>query len=133
MIIYLEGKGCPSGISIDELNRSAAMCFQWKEYIDRPFRQKLLAGDDSYRSETPEQRPFKCPRCNEWFPLLSSLFMHIWSQSPSCGQGKVPHAMKKLKRWLWKRLHWRKQTDNVGVDLEDATQGFKVMALHASF
>ncbi|KAF2168916.1 hypothetical protein M409DRAFT_20928 [Zasmidium cellare ATCC 36951] len=132
MIIHLEGKGCPSGISIEELNRSAAMCFQWKKYLDKPFRQSLLAGDDSYRSD-PEHRPFKCPRCEECFPLLSSMFMHIWS--PSCGQGLNGGPIKKLKRWLWKRLHWRKQHGEGGVnlDMQGATQAFQVMALHAAF
>lgn len=108
------------------------MCFQWKKYLEKPFREDLLAGDDSYRQD-PGELPFKCPCCQVAFPLLSSLFMHIWS--PSCGQGMNGGPIKKLKRWLWKRLQWRKKHTNGGVqvDVEDATQALRVMALHASF
>jgi hypothetical protein len=46
MIIHLESGACHSEIDIFDLNESAAMCFQWKGYIDEEYREELLGRGD---------------------------------------------------------------------------------------
>lgn len=41
MIIHLEAGTCDSEIDIIDLNESAAMCFQWKAYLDEDYRGEL--------------------------------------------------------------------------------------------
>ncbi|EME39222.1 hypothetical protein DOTSEDRAFT_159406 [Dothistroma septosporum NZE10] len=102
VLIHLEAGTCSSGTNLRSLNRLAAMCYQWKKYVAKEFRQQLLERDVAYR--VWGEGPFKCPRCGEEFPLLSSLAMHVWSPTPQCGQGMNGGAMGKLKRWLGKKL-----------------------------
>ena len=101
MIIHLESGICQSGVNLPFLNRLAAQCFQWKMYLSKEYRNELLAGDTGYREVSAQ--PFKCPRCEEAFPLLSSMFQHIWS--PACGQGQRGGAIGKLRRWIEKRTY----------------------------
>ncbi|EME79976.1 uncharacterized protein MYCFIDRAFT_211925 [Pseudocercospora fijiensis CIRAD86] len=101
MIIHLEAGNCTSGIEMRRVNRLAAQCFQWKQYIVKHFREELRGSHVGYRGD-PANRPFKCPTCTSTFPLLSSLFMHI--HSPSCDQTIGGGAIGKLKKWLRKSL-----------------------------
>ncbi|KAF2729121.1 hypothetical protein EJ04DRAFT_502886 [Polyplosphaeria fusca] len=100
MIIHLEWGTCVSGINALDLNKSAAICFQWRKWIDKIYRQDLL----QHTPFEPGVYPFKCPTCEAPLPKLSSLFMHV--ASPACSQGENGKMMKKLKRWLWKRHHF---------------------------
>jgi len=84
MIIHLESGTCESGQNLASLNKIAAQCFQWKKYLSKEWRDELYAGETVYREQGGN--PFKCPRCEVPFPLLSSLFQHVWS--PACGQGR---------------------------------------------
>ncbi|WPB08218.1 uncharacterized protein RHO25_012883 [Cercospora beticola] len=70
MVIHLESGTCESGVNLPFLNRLAAQCFQWKKYLSKEYRNELLAGDTGYREVSAQ--PFKCPRCEEAFPLLST-------------------------------------------------------------
>ncbi|KAF2253242.1 hypothetical protein BU26DRAFT_477300 [Trematosphaeria pertusa] len=99
MIIHLEAGTCASGIDMLDLNKSAAMCYQSRKWVFKEFRNGLR----EHIAPAPAECPFKCPTCEAGLPKLSSLFMHV--ASPSCGQGINGGAMKKLKRWLWKRHH----------------------------
>ncbi|KAF1997639.1 hypothetical protein P154DRAFT_524680 [Amniculicola lignicola CBS 123094] len=99
MLIHLEAGTCASDIDVLDLNKSAAMCFQWRKWIDKAFR-------DDLRDHVVMEKgvcAFKCPTCQAEVPKLSSLFMH--AASPACGQTLNGGSMKKLKRWLWKRHH----------------------------
>lgn len=106
MLIHLESGTCASGVNLVYLNSVAATCFHWKKYVKKDFRVRLLNGDGTYRSEKDGGKPFVCPTCGEEFPLLSSLFAHVWSSS--CKQSRNGGALGKLKRWLWRCLAaWR--------------------------
>ncbi|KAF2190249.1 hypothetical protein K469DRAFT_560860, partial [Zopfia rhizophila CBS 207.26] len=102
MIIHLEAGTCPSGFDIYDLNQSAAMCFQWKKYIDEDFRYDLLNCADLNHEYGYKVRPFKCPTCESTFPKLSSLFMHAGAPL-GCSQTLESGAIAKLRRWLYKR------------------------------
>ena len=96
MLLHLERNECDSGITIADLNRSAAMCYQQKHYLDQSYRKELLAEDDSYLKE--DHLPFKCPDCGKWYKRLSALFQHGWSTD--CDEHVV---FVKLKTWLYNR------------------------------
>ncbi|KAH7123654.1 hypothetical protein B0J11DRAFT_462656 [Dendryphion nanum] len=97
MIIHLESGACSSGINVFDLNQSAAMGFGWKKWTVRAFQNSLLNCEPVKKGDCP----FKCPTCDVTFPKLSSLFMHV--ASPSCDQELDEGAIKKLRRWLWRR------------------------------
>ncbi|KAF2174851.1 hypothetical protein K469DRAFT_756579 [Zopfia rhizophila CBS 207.26] len=81
MIIHLESGSCPSGIDIVDLNESAAMCFQWKAYLDEDYQDELLNRVD-LQSEY-------------------SLLQHVYSKA--CNQSLYEGKMAKLIKWLEKR------------------------------
>ncbi|OCK92594.1 uncharacterized protein K441DRAFT_706563 [Cenococcum geophilum 1.58] len=100
MIIHLERGSCPSGINAKDLNKSAAMCYQWSHFIYDQYRICLLSREhDNSCSCTPH--PFKCPDCDIGFPHLSALFQHVGTRS--CDQELDKGAIGKLMHWLKNR------------------------------
>jgi uncharacterized C2H2 Zn-finger protein len=98
MILHLEANTCPSQITFYDICQSAAMCFQWSKYIaDHSIRQDFLNRQDLY-SPCNRELCFKCPTCNDLFPKMSSLFMHV--ESPACWQELDAGAIWKLRKWL---------------------------------
>lgn len=95
MIIHLESGACESGIDILDLNESAAMCFQWRHYLNEEYRSDMLDRQNWWDSGA---WPFQCPTCEASFSKLSGLFQHINSQG--CSQGG---AIGKLVKWLRNR------------------------------
>ena|SRR5437762_12493355 len=98
MIIHLESGTCDSGVDILDLNESAAMCYQWRHYVDEEYRDDMLGGCDLPTEYDDTVYPFKCPTCETVFSKLSGLFQHIGSQS--CEQRLTEGAVRKLVRWL---------------------------------
>ncbi|KAF2467707.1 uncharacterized protein BDR25DRAFT_266704 [Lindgomyces ingoldianus] len=101
MILHLESGTCPSKINILHLNESAAMCFQWKAYLDPGYRDELLNRDDLKTEYSEPVYPFKCPECVVSFTKLSGLFQHVYSKA--CNQGLYEGKMAKLIKWLENR------------------------------
>jgi hypothetical protein len=101
MILHLEPGTCPSGIDIIDLNQSAAMCYQWKAYIDADFRDELLNRCDLKSEYSGSVYPYKCPECDTGFSKLSGLFQHVYSQA--CDQRLDEGKIAKLIRWLESR------------------------------
>lgn len=97
MLIHLECGTCPSGTDRYDINKTAAMMFQWKKYIDKPLRFQLLEKRD------PSEKAIFCPGCGQWYDKLSGLFQHI--ESPACGETLNTVLIRKLMGWLWKRHH----------------------------
>jgi hypothetical protein len=98
MIIHLESGACESEIDILDLNESAAMCFQWKAYINEDYREDLLNRCDLKSEYSELVYPFKCPECVTYFTKLSGLFQHVYSKA--CDQRLYVGKMGKLVRWL---------------------------------
>lgn len=93
MLIHLEYGNCASGLNFYDVNKTAALCFQWKGYIKKELRHELL------KRRSPSEQPFYCPTCGLRLGKLSSLFQHV--ESPHCGQTLKAGAIGKLKNWLW--------------------------------
>lgn len=94
-------KGC-FGMDAEDLNKSAAMIFQWKKFLDPNYRSEILDMSTEYgRDWNHEGQPWKCPNCGKWFKKLSSLFAHVWSVYG--GDEEDEGVFGKLQRWLWKR------------------------------
>lgn len=98
MILHLESGACESEIDIIDLNASAAMCFQWKAYLDEEYRNELLARCDIHSEYSEAVYPFNCPGCGTDFTKLSGLFQHVYSKA--CNQGLYEGKIGKLVRWL---------------------------------
>lgn len=101
MIIHLESGTCASEIDLLDLNESAAMCYQWRQFINEDYRDDMLrccSFEDEYYDQV---YPFECPTCGNVFKRLSGLFQHI--SSPSCEQTLEGGAIAKLRKWLEKR------------------------------
>lgn len=102
MIIHLESGSCDSGINVLDLNESAALCYQWKHYIDEEYRDDMVEGYDLYLDYMGNYNgsvyPFKCPTCGTGFAKLSGLFQHIGSQT--CDQRLRNGVIGKLINWL---------------------------------
>jgi hypothetical protein len=98
MISHLETGTCESGITIYDLNESAAECYQWKAYIDGDYRDMLLNRDDPQTENSEPVYPFRCPKCDVGFKKLSGLLQHAYSQA--CSQGLHEGKIAKLIRWL---------------------------------
>ncbi|XTI93707.1 hypothetical protein V2W45_1253331, partial [Cenococcum geophilum] len=98
MVIHLESGACESEIDIIDLNESAAMCFQWKAYLDEEFRDDLLDRHDLRSAYSDSVYPFKCPECDTVFTKLSGLFQHVYSKA--CDQDLYEGKIGKLVRWL---------------------------------
>lgn len=101
MIIHLESGACHSETDIIDLNESAAMCFQWKAYLDEQYRDELLDRCDLQSQYSETVYPFKCPGCDTVFTKLSGLFQHVYSKA--CGQDLHKGKISKLIRWLEQR------------------------------
>ena len=101
MILHLESGTCRSEIDEFDLNESAAMCFQWKAYLDGNHRDKLLNRDDSQCECSKRGYPFRCPECDTGFTKLSGLFQHVYSKV--CNQDLYEGKIAKLINWLDKR------------------------------
>ncbi|KAH7122615.1 hypothetical protein B0J11DRAFT_464580 [Dendryphion nanum] len=101
MILHLESGACDSEIDRFDLNESAALCFQWKAYLDKDYRDELLNRDDLQSEYSGPVYPFKCPECDTVFTKLSGLFQHVYSKA--CEQGLYEGKMAKLIKWLEKR------------------------------
>lgn len=101
MIIHLESGSCQSGIDIVDLNESAAMCFQWRAYLDEDYRDDLLDREDVQSEYNEPVYPFRCSECDVVFKKLSGLFQHVYSTSCSADLNKGKIA--KLIRWLANR------------------------------
>lgn len=98
MIIHLESGACESGTDIFDLNESAAMCFQWKAYLDARYRDELRNRCNLKSEYIGPVYPFRCPECDTGFTKLSGLFQHVYSKS--CNQGLYEGKIGKLIRWL---------------------------------
>lgn len=98
MIIHLESGTCPSGIDHIDLNKSAAMCHQWKAYLDKEYRVDLLERRDLESEYYEAVYPFECPGCDSYFTKLSGLFQHVCSKA--CHQDLHSGKIDKLVRWL---------------------------------
>ncbi len=98
MIIHLESGACESEINITDLNESAAMCFQWKVFLDEEFRDRLLNRRDLKSDYDDTVYPFRCPECDTVFTKLSGLLQHVCSKA--CNEGLHKGKMGKLVRWL---------------------------------
>jgi hypothetical protein len=98
MIIHLESGACESKIDVIDLNESAAMCFQWKAYLDEEYRDELLNRCDLQSNYGDTVYPFHCPECLTQFSKLSGLFQHVCSKA--CNQGLYEGQIGKLVRWL---------------------------------
>lgn len=98
MIIHLESGACESEMDMIDLNESAAICFQWKAYIDEDYRDDLLDRCDLQSEYSEPVYPFRCPECDTCFTKLSGLFQHVYSKA--CNQGLYTGKMGKLVRWL---------------------------------
>jgi hypothetical protein len=101
MILHLESGACPSDLDTQDLNMTAAQCFQWQMYIDRNYREAMLEGRnlDEWYCEQPF--PFECPECERSFAKLSGLFQH--ASGRTCEQTMSSGAIGKLVRWLDKQ------------------------------
>src|ERR1700743_72524 len=98
MVLHLESGGCVSEIDKLDLNESAAMCFQWKAYLNEGFRDEMLARHDLQAEYDRPVYPFNCPGCRTEFTKLSGLFQH--ANSKACDQSLYGGKMGKLIRWL---------------------------------
>jgi hypothetical protein len=101
MILHLEAGTCESGIKVFDLNESAALCYQWKAYLDGDYRDELLNREDLQSEYSEPVYPFRCPACDVGFTKLSGLFQHAYSQV--CDQDLQKGNIAKLIRWLEKR------------------------------
>ena len=93
-MIHLESGACESGIDIIDLNESAAMCFQWKAYLDEDFQSEVLGR----RGLQSGDYPFNCPNCDERFTKMSGLFQHVFSKA--CDQELYKGKIGKVIKWL---------------------------------
>jgi len=98
MIIYLESGVCDSETNIIDLNESAAMCSEWKAYLDEEYRDGLLSRCDLQPECSETVYPFNCPRCSAVFTKLSGLFQYVYSKA--CNQGLYEGKIGKLVGWL---------------------------------
>ncbi|RMZ69222.1 zinc finger protein [Pyrenophora seminiperda CCB06] len=103
MILHVEAGTCTTGLNKLDLNRSAAMCFQWKAWLNEEYRDDLLDLRDTEEDYCEPVRPFKCPECDVEFTKLSGLFQHVYSQA--CQQGLFEGKVGRLVKWLHNR-HW---------------------------
>jgi len=101
MVIHLETGNCDSGVDIIDINESAAMCYQWRSYLDEDYRDEMLQCVDLKEEYAGTVYPFECAQCEASFPKLSALFQHV--ESSSCEQDLDGKAMLKLMTWLKKR------------------------------
>lgn len=101
MILHLESGTCGSGIDMIDLNESAAICYQWKAYLHRGYRDLLLDRRDLQLWNSVTIYPFECPGCNTDFTKLSGLFQHVYSQS--CNQEMNEGKIRKLINFLERR------------------------------
>lgn len=98
MIIHLEFSTCDSDITAIDLNESAAICYQWKAYLDEDYRDELLNRCDLGLEHSEPVYPFRCPVCDAGFTKLSGLFQHAYSKA--CTQGLYAGKIGKLVKWL---------------------------------
>jgi hypothetical protein len=101
MIIHLESGACDSGIDVLDLNESAAMCYQWRKFLDEDYREEMLQCEDLVEVYNDTVYPFDCPTCGTVFSKLSGLFQHV--DSTSCEQELNREPIVKLVKWLEKR------------------------------
>lgn len=102
MVIHLESGRCDSGLDMVDLNETAAMCYQWKKFMEQNYRDDLRECVPLHKKHHPNKiYPFKCPTCENTFSRLSGLFMHV--ASPSCGEDMSRGAMAKLMKWMENR------------------------------
>ncbi|KAJ5022570.1 hypothetical protein J3E73DRAFT_434043 [Bipolaris maydis] len=101
MIIHLESGTCASSIDILDLNKSAAMCYQWQKFLDEEYRDDILSCYDLEEEYDGAVYPFKCLECDTTFSKLSGLFQHVGSGS--CEQRLNGGPIAKLVKWLSNR------------------------------
>ncbi|KAH6876037.1 hypothetical protein BKA58DRAFT_437990 [Alternaria rosae] len=97
MVIHLEHGTC-GDIDSTDLNKLAAVCNRWDQFIDTNYRGELFNQGHTTYSATP----FMCPTCDAAMSKLSSLFQHI--ESDSCAQKLNEGAIGQLRRFLRSRL-----------------------------
>ncbi|KAI4650136.1 uncharacterized protein J4E79_009403 [Alternaria viburni] len=97
MIIHLE-RGTCGDLDSTDLNKLAAECYRWDQFIDADYQSELLDDGDTLYEATP----FMCPTCDAAMSKLSSLFQHI--ESDSCAQTLDEGAIGQLRRFLRSRL-----------------------------
>lgn len=101
MILHIENGGCTSDITSEDLNTTAAQCYQSRKYIDEDYRADLLDGDNLEEVYTDVVFPFQCPSCDSDFSTVSGLLQHALSKT--CEQTLQSGAIGKLVRWLNKQ------------------------------
>ncbi|KAJ4993144.1 hypothetical protein SVAN01_01496 [Stagonosporopsis vannaccii] len=101
MISHIEKGGCPSDITPQDLNITAAQCYQSHKFIDKDYRTDMLDGEDLEELYTETVFPFQCPGCDSDFSTLSGLLQHALSHT--CGQTLQSGAIGKLIKWLDKK------------------------------
>jgi|SRR5690242_21800050 len=101
MILHIERGGCPSDITSQALNMTAAQCYQSHKYVNEDYRADMLDGDDLEELYTDTVFPYQCPCCDSDFSMRSGLLQH--ASSHTCEQTLRSGAIGKLVKWLDKR------------------------------
>lgn len=101
MILHIENGGCTSDLTSQDLNMSAAQCYQSHKYIDEDYRTDMLNGEDLEELYAETVLPFQCPGCNSDFSTVSALLQH--ASSHTCEQTMQTGAIGKLVKWLEKQ------------------------------
>ena len=81
MILHLESGACDSKIDIFDLNKSAAICYQWRAYLDEEYQHMLIDRRELSFEYNGTVYFFKCPECNNVFTKVSGLFQHVYSRA----------------------------------------------------
>src|ERR1051326_2378700 len=84
MIHHLESGMCDSELEGADLNKSAAECYQWREFMEMEYRDGMLESQHTQEEVDGTAYPFKCPTCDNLFSKLSGLFQHV--ETRACDQ-----------------------------------------------
>lgn len=98
MILHIENGGCTSDLTSQDLNMTAARCYQWHHYLDEDYRTDMLDSEDLEDLYTDTVFPYQCPGCESDFSMLSGLLQH--ASSNTCEQTLQSGAIGKLVKWL---------------------------------
>ncbi|KAH6642067.1 hypothetical protein C7974DRAFT_384783 [Boeremia exigua] len=98
MILHLES-GCCSDIDCADLDRLAANCSRWREFVDINHRDAMLRSDDI----SAYLELYFCPCCEMPMTELSGLFQHV--ESGACEQTLDVGAVGQLRRYLAVYVH----------------------------
>jgi hypothetical protein len=98
MILHLESGACYSHLEILDLNKTAAQCHKWYEFITNSDYRDYMLDMVDLCEEYNRPLPYECPGCESNFSRLSALFMHV--DSGYCQQtlheGSIEHLIESL-------------------------------------